>query len=80
MAGQCRTRSNWRKFGGAQRQPVSITRNGRPSVVMVSAQSYARRQRVARQRLRPAMRRSGEHAAARGMDEDVPDQLLTDES
>ncbi len=36
----------------AQRQPVSITRNGRPSVVMISAESYARRQRMARQRLR----------------------------
>lgn len=64
----------------AQRQPVSITRNGRPSVVMVSAESYARRQRMARERLRRAMRRAGEHAVAQGMNEDVLDQLLADES
>lgn len=64
----------------AQRQPVSITRNGRPSVVMISAESYARRQRMARQRLRQAMQRAGEHSSAQGMTEDVQDQLLADES
>lgn len=64
----------------AQRQPVSITRNGRPSVVMISAESYARRQRMARERLRQAMQRAGEHAAAQGLNEDVLDQLLADES
>ena len=64
----------------AQRQPVSITRNGRPSVVMISAESYARRQRMARERLRHAMRRAGEHAAAQGMNDDVLDHLLADES
>ena len=41
----------------AQRQPASITRNGRPSVVMISAESYARRQRVAREREPPSRRR-----------------------
>ena len=64
----------------AQRQPVSITRNGRPSVVMISAESYARRQKMARERLRQAMGRAGERAAAQGMTEDVLDQLLADES
>ena len=64
----------------AQRQPVSITRNGRPSVVMISAESYARRQRMARERMRQALQRAGEHAAAQGMNEDVLDQLLADES
>jgi prevent-host-death family protein len=64
----------------AQRQPVSITRNGRPSVVMISAESYARRQHMSRKRLRQAMQRAGEHAAAQGMTEDVLDKLLTDES
>ena len=63
----------------AQRQPVSITRNGRPSVVMISAESYARRQRMARERLRHAMQRAGEYAAAQGLTEDVLDQLLWDE-
>jgi prevent-host-death family protein len=43
----------------AQRHPASITRNGRPSVVVISAESYARRQRVARERLRQALVRAG---------------------
>jgi len=64
----------------AQRQPVSITRNGRPSVVVISAESYARRQRMARERLRLAMRQAVEYATAQGMSEEVLDQLLSDES
>jgi prevent-host-death family protein len=64
----------------AQRQPVSITRNGRPSVVVISAESYARRQRMARERLRLAMRQAGEYATAQGMSEEVLGQLLADES
>jgi prevent-host-death family protein len=64
----------------AQRQPVSITRNGRPSVVMISAESYARRQRMARERLRQAMLSAGEHAVAQSLNEDVLGQLLADES
>ena len=64
----------------AQRQPVSITRNGRPSVVMISAESYARRQNMARERLRASLHRAGDHAAAKGLDQDVLDRLLADES
>ncbi len=64
----------------AQRQPVSITRNGRPSVVMISAESYARGQRMARERLRQAMLRAGEHATRQGMNNGVVDELLVDES
>lgn len=64
----------------AQRQPVSITRNGRPSVVILSAESYARRQNMAAERMREAMQRAGEHAAAQGMNEATLDQLLADES
>jgi prevent-host-death family protein len=64
----------------AQRQPVSITRNGRPSVVMISAESYARRQRIARERIRQAMQRAGEYAAAHGMNEGALDSMLADES
>ena len=64
----------------AQRQPVSITRNGRPSVVMISAESYARRQRMARESMRQSMRRAGKHAAVQGMNEDTLEQLLVDES
>lgn len=64
----------------AQRQPISITRNGRPSVVMISAESFARRQRLARDRLQMALNRAGEHAAAQGMTEEALSQLLADES
>lgn len=64
----------------AQRQPVSITRNGRPSVVVISAESYARRQRMARERLRQALARAGGQASARGLTDDALEQLLADES
>lgn len=64
----------------AQHQPVGITRNGRPSVVVVSADSYARRQRVARERLLKAMQRASDHATTQGMDEATLNRLLADES
>jgi hypothetical protein len=64
----------------AQRQPVSITRNGRPSVVMVSADSYARRQRMARERLLHTLDRAGEYAVAQGLNDEVLATLLADES
>jgi prevent-host-death family protein len=64
----------------AQRQPVSVTRNGRPSVVIISAESYQRRQRMARDRLRQAMNRASELAAAKGLNEAELDRLLSDES
>lgn len=64
----------------AQRQHVSITRNGRPSVVVISAESYARRQKIAAERMREAMQRAGEYAVAHGMTEQTLDHLLADES
>ncbi|MEN9789345.1 MAG: hypothetical protein RLZZ473_1409 [Pseudomonadota bacterium] len=64
----------------AQRQPVSITRNGRPSVVVISAESYQRRQRMARERLRESLQRAGQYAKAQGLNDSALDQLLVDES
>jgi prevent-host-death family protein len=64
----------------AQRQPICITRNGRPSVVMISAETYARRQRVARDRLCQALARAGKQAHALGLTDDALAQLLADES
>jgi prevent-host-death family protein len=64
----------------AQRQPVSITRNGRPSVVVISAESYQRRQRMARERLRQSLQRAGQYAKAQGLNDSALDQLLVDES
>ena len=64
----------------AQRQPVSITRNGRPSVVVISAESYQRRQRMARERLRQSLQRAGRYAQSQGLNDSALDQLLVDES
>ena len=64
----------------AKRQPISVTRNGRPSVVIMSADSFARRQRLARDRLQMAINRSGANAAAQGISEEALNQLLADES
>lgn len=64
----------------AQRQPVSITRNGRPSVVVISAESYQRRQRMARERLRQSLQRAGRYAQSQGLNDIALDQLLVDES
>ena len=64
----------------AQRQPISVTHNGRPSVVIMSADSFARRQRLARDRLQMAIKRSGANAAAQGISEEALNQLLADES
>lgn len=64
----------------AQRQPVCITLNGRPSVVMISAETYERRQRMARERLRQSLQRAGAQATSHGMNEALLDQLLADDS
>lgn len=47
---------------------------------MISAESFARRQRLARDRLQMALNRAGEHATAQGMTEEALNQLLADES
>lgn len=64
----------------AQRQPVAVTRNGRPSVIVLSADSYARRQRMARERLQQAMERASAYAKAQGLTEETLAELLADES
>ena len=64
----------------AQRQPITVTRNGRPSVVVVSAESYERRRRLSRERMQQAMSRAGGYAAKQGLTEDKLAQLLADES
>jgi len=49
-------------------------------VVVVSADSYARRQKLARERLRQAMQQAGHHATVAGMTESALTELLADES
>jgi antitoxin Phd len=64
----------------AQRQPVAVTRNGRPSVIVLSADSYERRRRIARDRVRQAMDRAGAYAEAQGLTEEKLTNLLADDS
>lgn len=64
----------------AQREPVTITRQGRPSVVMVSAEEYQRRQSRAWQNLLAVTEETGRYASEHGLTEEVLDQLLADES
>jgi prevent-host-death family protein len=64
----------------AQRAPVTITRNGRPSVVVMSADAYERRWTSARERLRAAIERTRSEAARKGLTEEELEALLADES
>ena len=64
----------------AQRAPVTVTKNGRPSVVVMSADAYERRQASARQRLRAALERTRSEAARNGLTEADLDALLADDS
>lgn len=63
----------------AQRAPVTITKNGRPSVVVMSADAYERRRRAAAERLREAMDRMAAEAKANGLDEAGLEKLLADD-
>ena len=64
----------------AQREPVTITRQGRPSVVVLSADEYQRRQSRAWRNLLAVTEETGRHAREQGLTEEVLDQLLADES
>ncbi|MFU8833162.1 MAG: type II toxin-antitoxin system Phd/YefM family antitoxin [Wenzhouxiangella sp.] len=64
----------------AQREPVTITRQGRPSVVILSAEEYQRRQTRAWQNLLGVMEETGRYASRQGLTEEKLDQLLADES
>lgn len=64
----------------AQREPVTVTRQGRPSIVILSAEEYQRRQTRAWRNLLAVMEETGDYAAQQGLTEDDLDQLLADES
>jgi prevent-host-death family protein len=64
----------------AQRAPVTITRNGRPSVVVMSADAYERRRKSAAERLRAALERTRSEAARNGLTEADLEALLADDS
>ncbi len=64
----------------AQREPVTVTRQGRPSVVILSAEEYQRRQSRAWRNLLTVMEETGGYAAEHNLTEETLDQLLADES
>jgi prevent-host-death family protein len=64
----------------AQREPVTVTRQGRPSVVIVSAEEYERRQSRAWRNLLSVMEETGRYAAEQGLTEETLDKLLADDS
>ena len=63
----------------AQRAPVTITKNGRPSVVVMSAAAYERRRKSAAKRLAETMDRIAAEAKANGLDEAELEKLLADD-
>lgn len=64
----------------AQRRPVTVTKNGRAAVVVMSVEDYERRRQSAAQRLGQIMDRTTEEAARKGLTEANLDELLADES
>ena len=63
----------------AQREPVTVTKQGRPAAVVLSVEDYERMRGAANARLLDSVRRMQEEAAGAGLTEEVLDELLTDE-
>ena len=64
----------------AKRQPVTVTEDGEPSVVVMSALVYEARRQRAKQRLKETVKRSQAYAVSQGLTEEILDELLADES
>ena len=64
----------------AQRQPVTVTKQGRPSVVVMSVEDYERRKKRAWKNLLKVVDATGEKAVSQGLTEEKLEQLLADES
>jgi len=64
----------------AQRQPVTVTKQGRPSVVVMSMVDYQRRKKYAWKNLLNIMEETGSDAAGQGLTAEKLEQLLADES
>ncbi len=64
----------------AQREPVTVTKQGRPSVVVMSTIDYAKYDRFLRNELRQMLKESQKEAARNGMTEEILADLLKDES
>jgi prevent-host-death family protein len=72
------------KFGqlieAAQREPITITTHGRPTVVVMSIEDYERRRATAKKHLLSTLDKSQAYAKAKGLTEAKLDQMLADES
>ena len=64
----------------AQRRPVTVTKNGRAAVVVMSVEDYERRRQSAAQRLGQIMDQTAEEAARKDLTEAKLDELLADKS
>ena len=64
----------------AQRRPVTVTKNGRAAVVVMSVEDYEQRRQSAAQRLGQIMDQTAEEAARKDLTEAKLDELLADES
>ncbi len=63
----------------AQREPVTVTKQGRPAAVVLSVEDYERMRGAANARLLASVRRMQDEAANAGLTEEVLDELLKDE-
>jgi prevent-host-death family protein len=72
------------KFGQlietAQREPVTITKQGRPTVVVMSVEDYERRRAIAKKQLLDTLDKAQAYAKSKGLSEDTLEKLLADES
>jgi prevent-host-death family protein len=63
-----------------QRRPVTVAKNGRAAVVVMSVEDYERRRQSAAQRLGQIMDQTAEEAARKDLTEAKLDELLADKS
>lgn len=63
----------------AQREPVTVTKQGRPAAVMLSVEDYQRMCGIARDRVLDSVRQMQKEAVAAGLTEEALDELLKDE-
>lgn len=62
----------------AQREPVTVTKQGRPAAVMLSVEDYERMRGMARERVLDSVRQMQEEAAAAGLTKEALDEILKD--
>ncbi len=63
----------------AQREPITVTKKGRPAAVVLSVEDYERMRGAARQRLLDTIDQMHQEAAAKGLSEGRLEQLLQNE-